>query len=120
VTIVTIQHGDNPRIANLSLQERIPQTQCDACLMNLLRKEGMNNLNFLYCTSDGRVDSLVETPDSIYLLEFKLDKTTREALDQLLSRKYYRNARERGKPVTCVGVNCTSKTKHIESWAAEP
>jgi hypothetical protein len=78
VTIVTIQHGDNPRIANLSLQERIPQTQCDACLMNLLRKEGMNNLNFLYCTSDGRVDSLVETPDSIYLLEFKLDKTTRE------------------------------------------
>jgi ATP-dependent exoDNAse (exonuclease V) beta subunit len=30
------------------------------------------------CTSDGRVDSLVETPDSIYLLDFKLDKTTRE------------------------------------------
>ena len=45
--------------------------------MNLLRKEGMINLNFLYCTSDGRVDSLVETPDRICLLEFKLDKTTR-------------------------------------------
>jgi hypothetical protein len=50
---VTIQHGDNPRIANLSLQERIPQTQCDACLMNLLRKEGMNNLNFLYLNPGG-------------------------------------------------------------------
>lgn len=74
---MAIQHGDNPRIANLSLQERIHQTQCDTCLMNLLRKEGMINLNFLYCTSDGRVDSLVETPDRICLLEFKLDKTTR-------------------------------------------
>ena len=80
----------------------------------------MNNLNFLYCTSDGRVDSLVETPDRICLLKFKLDKTTREALDQLLSRKYYRKARECGKPVTCVCINCTSETKNFESWAAEP
>jgi hypothetical protein len=72
------------------------------------------------CTSDGRVDSLVETPDRIYLLEFKLDKTAREALDQILSRKYYRSAWERGKPVTCVGVNFSSETKNIESWVSEP
>jgi hypothetical protein len=72
------------------------------------------------CTSDGRIDSLVETPDRIYLLEFKLDKTAREALDQILSRKYYRSAWERGKPVTCVGVNFSSETKNIESWVSEP
>jgi hypothetical protein len=71
------------------------------------------------CTSDGRIDSLVETPDRIYLLEFKLDKTAREALDQILSRKYYRSAWERGKPVTCVGVNFSSETKNIESWVSE-
>ena len=72
------------------------------------------------CTSDGRVDSLVETPDRIYLLEFKLDNTAPEALDQILSRKYYRSAWELGKPVTCVGVNFSSETKNIESWVSEP
>ena len=68
------------------------------------------------CTSDGRVDSLVETPTKFYILEFKLDKTAEEALEQIMEKKYYRSAWEGGKPVVCVGVNFSSQTKNIEGY----
>ncbi len=52
------------------------------------------------CTSDGRVDSMVETPTRFYILEFKLDRSAEEALEQIMQKKYYRSAWESGKPVT--------------------
>jgi hypothetical protein len=70
------------------------------------------------CTSDGRVDSMVETPTRFYILEFKLDKSAKEALEQIKQKKYYRSAWESGKPVTCVGVNFSSETRNIEGWEA--
>ncbi len=70
------------------------------------------------CTSDGRVDSMVETPTRFYILEFKLDKSAGEALEQIKQKKYYRSAWESGKPVTCVGVNFSSETRNIEGWVA--
>jgi hypothetical protein len=70
------------------------------------------------CTSDGRVDSMVETPTRFYILEFKLDKSAGEALEQIKQKKYYRSAWESGKPVTCVGVNFSSETRNIEGWEA--
>jgi hypothetical protein len=71
------------------------------------------------CTSDGRVDSMVETPTHVYILEYKLDKTPQTALEQIRQKKYYRNAWETGKPVVGVGVNFSSETKNIEDWTAE-
>ena len=70
------------------------------------------------CTSDGRVDSMVETPTRFYILEFKLDRSAGEALEQIKRKKYYRSAWESGKPVTCVGVNFSSETRNIEGWIA--
>jgi len=70
------------------------------------------------CTSDGRVDSMVETPTRFYILEFKLDRSAEEALEQIKQKKYYRSAWESGKPVTCVGVNFSSETRNIEGWVA--
>ena len=70
------------------------------------------------CTSDGRVDSMVETPTRIYILEFKLDQSAEMALEQIRQKKYYRSAWESGKPVTCIGVNFSSETRNIERWVA--
>ena len=70
------------------------------------------------CTSDGRVDSMVETPTRFYILEFKLDRSAGEALEQIRQKKYYRSVWESGKPVTCVGVNFSSETRNIEGWTA--
>ena len=71
------------------------------------------------CTADGRVDSMVETPTKVYLLEYKLDQSPEAALEQIKQKKYYRAAWSLGKPVVCVGVNFSSKTKNIEGWMAE-
>ncbi|MGI9159032.1 MAG: PD-(D/E)XK nuclease domain-containing protein, partial [Saprospiraceae bacterium] len=71
------------------------------------------------CTSDGRVDSMVETPSKVYILEYKLDQSPETALEQIKQKKYYRAARSLGKPVVGVGVNFSSKTKNIEGWVAE-
>jgi hypothetical protein len=70
------------------------------------------------CTSDGRVDSMVETPTRVYILEYKLDQSPETALEQIRQKKYYRAAWALGKPVVGVGVNFSSKTKNIEGWAA--
>ena len=40
--------------------------------------------------SEGRVDCIVETPDYIYLFEFKLDGTANEALQQIEDKGYAR------------------------------
>jgi ATP-dependent exoDNAse (exonuclease V) beta subunit len=71
------------------------------------------------CTADGRVDSMVETPTKVYILEYKLDQSPEAALEQIKQKKYYRAAWNLGKPVVGVGVNFSSKTKNIEGWVAE-
>jgi hypothetical protein len=68
------------------------------------------------CTSDSRVDSMVETPTRVYILEYKLDQSPEAALEQIRQKKYYRAAWTLGKPVVGVGVNFSSKTKNIEGW----
>jgi len=70
------------------------------------------------CTADGRADSMVETPTRVYILEYKLDQSPEAALEQIRQKKYYRAAWTLSKPVVGVGVNFSSKTKHIEGWAA--
>jgi hypothetical protein len=71
------------------------------------------------CTADGRVDSMVETPTRVYILEYKLDQSPEAALEQIKQKKYYRAAWALGKPVVGVGVNFSSQTKNVEGWAAE-
>jgi ATP-dependent exoDNAse (exonuclease V) beta subunit len=68
------------------------------------------------CTSDGRVDSLVETDSHVYIMEYKLDKSPEEAIEQIRKKKYYQYAWHLGKPIIAVGVQFSSKTKNIIHW----
>jgi len=68
------------------------------------------------CTSDGRVDSLVETDSHVYIMEYKLDKGPEEAIEQIRRKKYYQYAWNLGKPIIAVGVQFSSKTKNITHW----
>jgi RecB family endonuclease NucS len=71
------------------------------------------------CTSDGRIDSLVETDSHIYILEYKLNRSAKAALEQVKQKRYYQAYWNTGKPVIGVGVNFSSKTKNIQGWLAE-
>jgi RecB family endonuclease NucS len=71
------------------------------------------------CTSDGRVDSLVETDNHVVILEFKLDESPQTALDQIKRKKYYQAYWLKNKKIIGIGVNFSSTTKNIDQWLAE-
>ncbi|MBE2205969.1 MAG: AAA family ATPase, partial [Saprospiraceae bacterium] len=71
------------------------------------------------CTSDGRVDSVVETDTHVYILEYKLDESAEAALAQIRRKQYYQAFWDLGKPVIGVGVNFSSASKNIDDWKAE-
>ncbi|MBV7331725.1 ATP-binding protein [Chloroflexi bacterium TSY] len=67
-------------------------------------------------TNDGRIDSVVELDDRIYLFEFKLDKSAQIALDQMDDHAYYQKYQLHGKPIACVGVNFDTQTRTVDDW----
>ena len=71
------------------------------------------------CTSDGRLDALVETDTHIYILEFKLDESAEVALVQIRRKEYYQAFWSKGKAVVGIGVNFSSATKNVEEWKVE-
>jgi hypothetical protein len=70
-------------------------------------------------TNEGRIDAIMETPDYVYVMEFKRDKSAAEALAQIKEKKYYEKFLARGKKITLVGVNFDSEKKTISEWVVE-
>lgn len=69
--------------------------------------------------SDARLDAVVQTDTHIYIFEFKLDRSAKEALDQIREKGYADKYRHEGKPILGVGVNFSSEQKTVEEWLAE-
>lgn len=72
-----------------------------------------------YRTSDGRIDMVIRTPDYIYVLEFKLDGTPEEALDQINRKEYALPFRIAGKTIYKIGASFSSKTHRMSGWKIE-
>ena len=100
------------------LHEKYPEKFFHAAIHLLFTYMGIR-VHSEVCTSEGRADSMIETNTHIYILEYKLDKSTQEALEQVRKKRYYRSAWERGKPVSALGVQFSSRTKNIEAWEVE-
>ena len=60
-------------------------------------------------TAKGRLDVMMETKDTIYVMEMKFNKTAKEALEQIIDRKYAESFAHRGKPIIKVGLNFSQK-----------
>ena len=68
--------------------------------------------------SKGRVDCVIETPQFVYIFEFKLDGTAAGALQQIEDKGYAREYEADARPVHKIGVNFSSETGTIEGWEA--
>lgn len=66
--------------------------------------------------SEGRVDCIVETPDYIYVFEFKLDGTAEEALQQIEDKGYSRPYETDVRKLYKVGAVFSSETGTISDW----
>ncbi|MDO4756811.1 MAG: AAA family ATPase, partial [Parabacteroides sp.] len=66
--------------------------------------------------SEGRVDCIIETPDYLYIFEFKLDGTADEALAQIEEKGYARPYEADSRPLFQIGTVFSSETGTISDW----
>lgn len=70
-------------------------------------------------TSDGRIDAVIQTPDYIYIIECKLDRTAEEALRQINDSNYAAPFAMDKRRIYKIGVNFSSQTRGVEQWVIE-
>ena len=70
-------------------------------------------------TSDGRIDAIIQTPDYIYIIECKLDRTAEEALRQINDSDYSAPFAMDKRRIYKIGVNFSSQTRGVEQWIIE-
>ena len=72
-----------------------------------------------YHTSQGRIDLLVKTDKYIYIMEFKLDGTAEQALQQINKKQYALPFETDPRKVYKIGANFCAKTRNLEQWIVE-
>lgn len=66
--------------------------------------------------SQGRVDCIVETPNYVYIFEFKLDGTAAEAMRQIEEKGYAKEYGADTRKLYQIGAVFSSETGTIEEW----
>ena len=69
-----------------------------------------------YHTSEGRIDLVVKTPRFCYVMEFKLDGTAEEALEQIQEKNYTLPFEIEDQRIIRIGINFSKETRNIEKY----
>jgi hypothetical protein len=72
-----------------------------------------------YHTSQGRIDLVLQTADYTYVMEFKLNGTAEEALQQINDKNYTLPFENGDRKLVKVGVNFSSTTRNIDRWLVD-
>lgn len=72
-----------------------------------------------YHTSEGRIDLVLQTDEFIYIMEFKLNGTAEEALQQINDKHYTQPFETDKRKLFKIGVNFSAKSRNIEKWIVE-
>jgi hypothetical protein len=67
-------------------------------------------------TNKGRIDLTVFVSDKIYVIEFKVDGKTGEALEQIKEKRYYEKYLNDDKEIYLVGIELSSEEKNIVNF----
>ena len=70
-------------------------------------------------TPNGRVDIVMLTDDTLYLIELKLNRDAHTAMQQINLKRYDRRFALCGKPVVKVGINFDTTKGNIDDWVIE-
>ena len=70
-------------------------------------------------TSQGRVDTVMRTCDTLYLIELKLNKSAEVAMNQINLKNYAARFALCDLPIVKVGINFDSKNRTISDWKIE-
>lgn len=72
-----------------------------------------------YHTSEGRVDLVLQTDKFIYIMEFKLNGSAEEALQQINDKHYALPFETDSRKLFKIGVNFSAESRNIEKWIVE-
>ncbi|MBK8805215.1 MAG: ATP-binding protein [Bacteroidales bacterium] len=64
-------------------------------------------------TNKGRIDMTIKTPDTIFILEFKVDVPEETAIQQIKTKKYYEKYLFENKTIYLLGMHFSSTEKNI-------
>ena len=67
-------------------------------------------------SGNGRIDILVETQKTVYVMELKMDGSVDEALQQIDDKGYAIPYEADGRRIVKVGINFSSKESTIKEW----
>lgn len=66
--------------------------------------------------SEGRIDCVIETPQYVYVIEFKLNGSADQALQQIADKHYAAAYADSGRKVLCIGINFSSERGTIADY----
>ena len=69
--------------------------------------------------SNGRLDAIVQTPERLFIFEFKLYESAAAALQQIKDKDYAASYRHLNKTIVGVGVKFSETEKGMENWVSE-
>ena len=70
-------------------------------------------------SSDGRADTITETPRFVYLFEYKTNGAATDAIAQIREKGYAERYRKSGKTVIGVGIVFDKASRSITDWTSE-
>ncbi len=74
---------------------------------------------YVHCevhSAKGRADCIVETPEYVYLFEFKVGKSAREALEQIEAKGYAEKYAADKRKLYKIGVSFDGEKRSLEEW----
>lgn len=97
------------------LTDRQNEQMWQAIVYVVLRAIGVN-VSAEVRTNEGRIDMTCETAAAIWLIEFKLDRSADEALEQIERNNYGERFAFAGKRVIKIGIAFSSEKRTIVDW----
>jgi hypothetical protein len=70
-------------------------------------------------TNKGRMDSVLDIGQSIYIFECKLQDSEQTALQQIKNNDYAKRFQQSGKRIVLVGIAFSAIDKNIKNWVSE-
>lgn len=106
-----------------NLEATRSEADCHAMFHCMMKAIGAD-LNSEVATNKGRIDAVLKTPNHIYVIEFKKDKSSQVALDQIKEMEYQEQYRAwknemPQKRIHLLGVNFSTEKRNIDDWVEE-
>ena len=103
-------------LANIDYKLHIPDEKYYQSIFFLVFKFLGASIEAESCTNEGRIDAYIRTAKAVYIFEFKLNKSAKKAVSQIVDKHYYEKFQSCGLPIRMIGVNFNSAKGRIASW----